>query len=190
MFEISLIYEDGTVAIAQTYGIATGPDVATHRDGDRIVVHKLDSDTVELYDLVKDPAQENNLVANDPEKAEELKRRYFSLESRTGESIEVVDMEQGEADLVGTHTEGASGRDDIHIRLRCPKRPIRRIRVDMDKITWVGPIDGIHYCAKFVQDRGKVNIYIDPVTVGGQIKVTAFFEDGLYATATSDKGDP
>jgi hypothetical protein len=58
----------------------------------------------------------------------------------------------------------------------------------MYEITWVGPLDGIHYYAKFVQDGDKVDIYIDSVTVGGQIKVTAFFEEGLYATAVSEDG--
>jgi hypothetical protein len=128
-------------------------------------------------------------VAHYSKKAEELKKRYFSLESRTGESIEVVDMEQGEADLVGTHTEGASGRKDLHIRLRCPKRPIKRVRVDMSDITWVGPIDGVHYCAEFVQKGGQTDIYFEPVKEKLEpVRVTVIFEDKLYATATSDKG--
>jgi hypothetical protein len=190
-FEIYIVYEDGTVGIAQAHGIATGPDVATHRDGDDLVVYKLDSDTVELYDLAKDPAQEHNLAADDPERAEELKKRYFSLEARTGESIEVVDMEQGEADLVGTQSEGASGRKDLHIRLLSPDRPIKRVRVCIDDVIWVGPIDGIHYYAKFVQKGSQTDIYFEPVKEKLEsVKVTVIFEDKLYATATSDKVDP
>jgi hypothetical protein len=186
--EVSVIYEDGTVGTAYSYGIATGSDVATHRDGDRIVVYKLDSDTVELYDLAKDPAQENNLVADDPERAEELKKKHFSLEARTGESIEVVSVGRDGSDLVGTHTEGASGRKDLHIRLLGPKRSIRRVRVDMDKTTWVGPIDGIHHYAKFVQKGGQTDIYFEPVKEKVEsVRVTVIFEDKLYATATFDK---
>jgi hypothetical protein len=191
VFEISTFFEDGTVAIAQTYGIATGPDVATHRDGDNIVVYQFGSDTVELYDLSKDPAQENNLVADDSEKVEELKKRYFSLKSRTGESIEVVSIDQDGSDLVGTHTEGASGREDIRIRLRCPKRPIRRVRVDMGDIIWVGPLDGIHYYTKFVQKGSQTDIYFEPVKEKLEpVKVTVIFEDKLYATATFDTVTP
>jgi hypothetical protein len=165
--------------------------VATHRDGDRIVVYKLDSDTVELYDLAKDPAQEHNLVAHGSEKAEELKKKYLSLESRTGEAVEVVSFGQDGSDLVGTHSEGASGRKDLHIRLRCPKRPVRRVRVDMGDIIWVGPLDGIHYYTKFVQKGSQTDIYFEPVKEKLEpVKVTVIFEDKLYATATSDTVTP
>jgi hypothetical protein len=148
--------------------------VATHRDGDNIVVYRLGSDTVELYDLVKDPAQEKNLVADDPEKAEELKNKYLSLKARTGESIKIVDMEHGETDL--------------HIRLLGSERPIKKVRVDMGDIIWVGPIDGIHYRAKFVQKGGQTDIYFEPVKEEVEsVRVTVIFEDKLYATATFDK---
>jgi hypothetical protein len=97
-------------------------------------------------------------------------------------------MEQGEVDLVGTHTEGASGRKDLHIRLLGPDRPIKKVRVDMGDITWVGPIDGIHYYAKFVQKGGQTDIYFEPVKEKLEsVKVTVIFEDKLYATATFDK---
>lgn len=77
--------------------------------------------------------------------------------------------------------------------MKGPSSPVKRVQVEAGGITWAGPVDGLHYLARYVQDGDTVDIFFEPlgglretVEAGKEFKdpfkVTVYYFDGYAET--------